>query len=80
MIFGRKKEKEADIHWHNVKSSFVEAVAYDNTTDDLYVTLTSGSYVYIDVPSYIFEEFLLAPSKGSYFNTKIKDTYIFSSR
>lgn len=83
MIFGRKTkeiDKEANLHWHNVKSSFVEAVAYDGKSGDLYVTLANGSYVYSDVPAYKFEEFLLASSKGTYFNTKIKDDYIFSAR
>lgn len=79
MIFGRKT-KEETLHWHNVKSSFVEAVAYDGKNSNLYVTLTNGSYVYNDVPAYIFEKFLLASSKGTYFNTKIKDVYIFSTR
>lgn len=83
MIFGMKKKEEvaeAALHWHNVKSSFVEAVAYDGASGDLYVTLANGSYVYNDVPAYKFEEFLLASSKGTYFNTKIKDTYTFSAR
>ncbi len=71
----KKKEEvvETTLHWHNVKSSFVEAVAYDGPTGDLYVTLTNGSYVYSDVPAHKFEELLLAPSKGTYFNAHIKD-------
>lgn len=80
MIFGRKKEEKTKLHWHNVKSSFVDAVAYDGVTSELYVTLDHGSYVYSDVPAFIFEEFLLASSKGAYFNSKIKDVYLFTSR
>lgn len=84
MIFGRNKKKEEDdtlnLYWHSVKSSFVDAVAYDAASGDLYVTLSHGSYVYSGVPAYKFEEFLLASSKGVYFNTQIKDNYTFTSR
>lgn len=83
MIFGRNKKKEDDapaLHWHNVKSSFVDAVAYDGPSGDLYVTLDHGSYVYSGVPAFKFEEFLLASSKGVYFNAQIKDVYPFTSR
>ena len=68
------------LFWHTVDSSFVDAVAYDEDDNALYVTLSHGSYVYNGVPIHVFEEFLHASSKGSYFNTKIKDVYAFHYR
>jgi hypothetical protein len=40
------------------------------------VTFTSGkSYVYANVPPNVFDQFMDAQSKGSYFNTAIRDCY-----
>jgi len=81
MIFGiGKKEVKEDVKWHSVQSSFVEAIAYDKNTNELYVTLSHGSYVYSGVPQYVFDEFLVSPSKGTFFNRKVKDVYIFTPR
>lgn len=71
---------EKDLYWHSTKSSFVDAIAYDHENNDLYVTLSHGSYVYNNVPRVVFEEFLLAGSKGKYFNANIKDVYPFITR
>lgn len=76
MIFGKKEKEDVNspnLHWHTVESSFVEAVAYDGATGDLYITLTHGSYIYEGVPAHKFEEFLLASSKGSYFNANFRN-------
>lgn len=81
-MFKKKVEETSntDVHWHKVQSSFVEAVAYDNDADDLYVTLSHGSYVYHGVPKNVFDNFLEAPSKGSFFNRNVKDVYTFTLR
>ena len=71
---------EESLYWHNVKSSFVEAVAYDAEEHDLYVTLSHGSYVYKGVPQHVFRSFLNSDSKGTFFNTKVKDVYAFFQR
>ena len=79
----KKNEEETndiDIHWHKVESSFVEAVGYDSDTNDLYVTLSHGSYVYHGVPESVFHNFLEASSKGRFFNRNVKDVYIFTPR
>ena len=82
MIFGLNKKKvdETEVLWHNVQSSFVEAIAYDKNTSELYVTLSHGSYVYSGVPQIIFDEFLESSSKGSFFNRKVKNVYVFTPR
>lgn len=66
---------------HYVDSSNVEAIGYDNDAQDLHVQFLSGGYyVYHDVPSEIFDEFLAAPSKGSFLNRVIKGVYQFTKQ
>jgi hypothetical protein len=71
---------EDNLVWTNVKSSFVEAVAYDEDNAELYVTLENGSYAYSGVPVRVFEGMLSASSKGTYYNQCVKDTYTFRTR
>lgn len=61
---------------HYVDSSNVEAVGYVAARRELHVRfVSSGSYVYFDVPEPVFTEFLQAPSKGRYLNSNIKGVY-----
>lgn len=71
---------EENLKWNTVDSSFVEAIAYDEPENELYVTLTHGSYVYQGVPSHVFDDFLKAESKGTFFNMRVKDVYAFMYR
>lgn len=64
-----------------VDSSAMESVGYDAPTRELHVQFVGGKlYVYLDVDEYVFQELLLADSKGSYFNRKIKPHYQFDFR
>jgi hypothetical protein len=64
-----------------VDSSNIEAVGYDDDTQELYVKFLSGGYyIYHDVPPGIFNELLYAPSKGSYMNREIKGVYQFTKQ
>ncbi len=60
-----------------VQSSSIEAVGYDEATLKLYVKfLESGeTYVYDGVRREVFVEFMLAESKGHYFNSQIRKRY-----
>lgn len=59
-----------------VESSCVAAVGYDATWRELHVTFRSGRhYVYQDVPASVYEDFLSADSKGTFFNAAVKDCY-----
>ena len=59
-----------------VTSSFVEAVGYDPEARELHVRLAGGrGYRYLGVPASVFEEFLAAPSKGTFFNGRVKHNY-----
>jgi hypothetical protein len=59
-----------------VSSSAIDRIEYDEPTSRLYVTFASGkTYTYYRVPRSIYERFLLASSKGTFFNDYIKDRY-----
>jgi len=59
-----------------VSSSAMSRVEYDEMTRQLDIWFTdSGRYSYYGVPLWIYEGLLAAPSKGTYFNTHIRDRY-----
>jgi len=59
-----------------VRSSALEAVGYDPATSQLRIQFTSGRvYDFFQVPEQVYAELMHAPSKGSYFNYHIRNTY-----
>jgi len=59
-----------------VDSSNVEAIGYDDATQELHVRFVSGtSYIYRDVPRQLFDDLMQAPSKGSFLNRQLKGVY-----
>jgi hypothetical protein len=65
-----------DMQW--VDSSNLEQVGYDEAKMELYVGFKGGeTYVYQDVPQSIFDQLMTAPSKGSFLNREVKNTYSF---
>ncbi|WP_447978473.1 KTSC domain-containing protein [Candidatus Nitrospira bockiana] len=60
-----------------VDSSNIEAIGYDRETQELHVRfLRSGlTYVYYEVEEWVFNELMLSDSKGTYFNTNVKNRY-----
>lgn len=58
-------------------STCFSRIAYRKSTKELFVTfLDSGvSYIYYDVPFYIWDELMEANSKGGYYNSNIKEYY-----
>ncbi|MFT4154497.1 KTSC domain-containing protein [Parafilimonas sp.] len=76
------KEKMEDI-LSVANSSTINRIKYENDNDTLEVEFTSGSiYQYVDVPSYVWNEFKAqieaGGSAGSFFNRTIKDNYRYS--
>jgi KTSC domain len=62
-----------------VVSSAIQSIEFDELTNTLQITFTSGkTYTYYAVPRSIYERFLNAPSKGTFFNEYIKDRYSFA--
>jgi len=62
-----------------VDSTSIEAIGYDLDDQELHVRfLQSGiTYVYREVPDWVFQELKIADSMGSYFNRNIRQHYEF---
>jgi lysyl-tRNA synthetase class 2 len=61
-----------------VSSSSLRAAGYDERRKWLVIQFNSGlTYRYSDVPPVIFAELMEAASKGTFFNTRIRDHYSF---
>lgn len=64
-----------------VDSSNIEAIGYDDGTQELYVQFLSGAcYIYYDVPREIFEGLMYSASKGSFLNREVKSVYRFTKQ
>jgi hypothetical protein len=59
-----------------ISSTAIADFAYDPDTACLTVTFVSGRvYEYYDVPLDVAVDFQSAPSKGTFFNARIRDRY-----
>jgi hypothetical protein len=57
-------------------SSAVQSIGYELEHSRLTVVFTSGrTYQYYVVPVHVAQEFKAASSKGTFFNTRIRDRY-----
>lgn len=64
-----------------VDSSNIEAIGYDDASQELHVQFLSGGYyVYYQVPRQIFDNLMAAPSKGSFLNREVKRVYQFAKK
>lgn len=63
-----------------VSSSAITHLAYDEDTEELYVTYIGGrTYTYFDVPKSKAKYFVdTAPSKGKYVNYRVKPNYAYA--
>lgn len=60
----------------NVTSSNIRSIGYDPKAQALEVEFKSGSlYRYSGVPASVYDTFVAAPSKGRFFDSRIKDRY-----
>ncbi len=63
---------------HDVDSSNVEAIGYDQDRQELHVRfLQSGTYVYFGVGEALFHAFLRSASKGRFLDEQVKGQYPF---
>jgi hypothetical protein len=59
-------------------STAIRNLFYVPAKCELWVTFVSGRrYVYVGVPSDVFEAFTTASSRGAFFNEEIRDRYPF---
>lgn len=61
-----------------VESSSIASVGYDEASRSLEVEFLHGAvYRYAEVPRAVYAALLAAESKGSFFNSAIRDAYEF---
>lgn len=59
-----------------VHSSAIRTIGFDAPTLTLEVEFTTGRvYRYFGVPEFLYRGFVLAQSKGAYFNSRIQNRY-----
>ena len=64
---------------HNVASSNVRAVGYDESAQTLEVEFRNGRvYQYYGIPDHMHSKFMAAQSKDQFLNTYIKNQYPYS--
>jgi KTSC domain len=59
-------------------SSNLISVGYDPSSETLEVEFKSGVYQYYNVPQFMHEQLMQAPSMGTFFNANIKNAYACS--
>ena len=58
-----------------VASSAVSRIEFAAGTMQIWFVPSGGPYSYYGVPEQVYQAFLVAPSKGRFFNDHIKDRY-----
>ena len=62
-----------------ISSSNVASIGYDATSETLEVEFHSGAiYQYFNIGSGLFEQLMMAPSKGQFLNAHIRNSYPYS--
>ena len=65
----------------SVGSAAVSRIAYNERDRKLFITFReTGTYTYFDVPREEYEAFVASPSKGDFFNDRIRDRYDFKGQ
>lgn len=59
----------------SVQSSNLVSVGYDPETETLEIEFKGGVYQYFNVPQFIFEQLMSAPSHGVFFNANIRNAF-----
>ncbi len=75
-VVGVYEYTDHPLQFHVVKSSNISRIGYDESNKILVVEFkSSGTYVYYDIPKYVFVELLNSESCGRYFNNNISGNY-----
>lgn len=60
------------------RSSLIQRAVYDASEQTLAVTFTTGrTYLYFGINADLYAAFMTAPSRGQFFNWRIRDQYEF---
>lgn len=67
------------VNMNLVESSIITSIGYDGLGKILHVQFRTGlTYLYFDVPLNVYDAFLTAPSRGSYFTKEIRNKYKYA--
>lgn len=63
-----------------VESSQIESIGYDVARGILFIKFiqTQTTYVYLEVPSDVYDRFLAAESKGRFMNQEIRNKFLYA--
>jgi lysyl-tRNA synthetase, class II len=62
----------------DVDSTVLASVAYDAPTQRLWLEFRSHTlYCYFDVPPSVYQDLMVAPSKGVFFNRNIQGRFVY---
>jgi hypothetical protein len=56
-------------------SSNLISIGYEPASETLEVEFKGGVYQYYNVPQFMYDQLMQAPSMGTFFNTNIKNAY-----
>ena len=59
----------------SVASSNLISIGYDPASETLEVEFKGGVYQYYNVPQFMYDQLMQAPSLGIFFNANIKNAY-----
>ncbi|WP_420960175.1 KTSC domain-containing protein [Brucella sp. IR073] len=60
-----------------IQSKAITNAEYDPSTQQLHLTFTSGgTYTFFAVPESVYTAFLASSSKGTFYNTYIREKYV----
>jgi hypothetical protein len=64
------------VEFKNIDGSNIKAAGFDQMTSTLFVQFNGGKiYSYSEVESGVYDDFMVAPSKGSFFKANISGKY-----
>lgn len=64
-----------------VQSSGIEMIGYDVEVQQLHIQFKrTGTYIYGNVPTFVWEQLCAAPSKGTFINTYVIPVYPVAGR
>ena len=67
-----------ELIWQIIKSSNVDAIAYDEQLNELHVRFKGGAHYAYEVPSMsVYSDLMVADSVGGFLNKNIKNKYKF---
>lgn len=56
-------------------SSWIDSASYDAETQTMTIDMRGRTYTFHEVPEYVYDGLIMAPSPGEYYHAEIKGRY-----